>query len=84
MKFKVGQKVRAKGDRWFRKGELLTIVEVDALDETYSARVQVESGGKTVVTSSHYRRHLRTNLSYSRQVLMYSTRRLKKSMINSW
>ena len=35
MKFKVGQKVRAKGDRWFNKGELVTIVELDALDEMY-------------------------------------------------
>ena len=38
MKFKVGQKVRAKGDRWFRKGELLTIVKLDALDETYQCK----------------------------------------------
>ena len=38
MKFKVGQKVRAKGDRWFRKGELVTIVELDTLDETYQCK----------------------------------------------
>ena len=38
MKFKVGQKVRAKGDRWFRKGELLTIVKLDALYETYQCK----------------------------------------------
>src|SRR5574344_2028311 len=38
MKFKVGQKVRAKGDRWFNKGELLKIVEVDGPDEVYRCK----------------------------------------------
>ena len=38
MKFKVGQRVRAKGDWWFRKGELLTIVKLDTLDETYQCK----------------------------------------------
>ena len=30
--------VRAKGDWWFKKGELLTIVKLDALDETYQCK----------------------------------------------
>ena len=38
MKFKVGQMVRAKSDRWFNKGELLRIVEVDRLNELYRCK----------------------------------------------
>ena len=38
MKFKVGQMVRANGDRWFNKGELLKIVELDTLDKTYQCK----------------------------------------------
>ena len=38
MKFKVGQMVRTKGDRWFNKGELLKIVEVDGPDEVYRCK----------------------------------------------
>ena len=38
MKFKVGQKVRAKGDQWFNKGELLTIVKLDTLDGAYQCK----------------------------------------------
>ena len=38
MKFKVGQMVRAKGDRWFNKGELLKIVELDGPDEVYRCK----------------------------------------------
>ena len=38
MKFKVGQKVRAKGDRWFRKGELLKIVELDRSKKLYRCK----------------------------------------------
>jgi uncharacterized protein YodC (DUF2158 family) len=38
MKFKVGQVVRAKGDRWFNKGELMTIVKLDTLDGSYQCK----------------------------------------------
>ena len=38
MKFKVGQMVRVNGDRWFNKGELLKIVEVDRSDNTYRCK----------------------------------------------
>ena len=38
MKFKVGQMVRAKGDRWFNKGELLKIVEVDRSNKLYRCK----------------------------------------------
>ena len=38
MKFKVGQMVRAKGDRWFNKGELLKIVELDRSNKLYRCK----------------------------------------------
>ena len=38
MKFKVGQIVRAKGDWWFNKGELLKIVELGRSDKTYRCK----------------------------------------------
>ena len=38
MKFKVGQMVRAKGDWWFNKGELLKIVELGRSDKTYQCK----------------------------------------------
>ena len=41
MKFKVGQRVRAKGDRWFNKGELLKIIKSDPYDESYLCKGEV-------------------------------------------
>ena len=38
MRFKVGQKVRARGDGWFNKGELLEIVKVDRPDVVYQCK----------------------------------------------
>ena len=38
MKFKVGQMVRVKGDRWFNKGELLKIVELDRSNKLYRCK----------------------------------------------
>ena len=38
MKFKVGQMVKAKGDRWFNKGELLKIVELDGPNKLYRCK----------------------------------------------
>ena len=38
MRFKVGQKVRARVDGWFNKGELLEIVKVDRPDVVYKCK----------------------------------------------
>ena len=38
MRFKVGQKVRARVDGWFNKGELLKIVKVDRPDVVYKCK----------------------------------------------